>query len=201
MSRVFGLTGGIASGKSTVSGILREEGVPIVDADELARVIVEPGTEGLRLIVRSFGEGVLQADGTLDRPKLGSTVFSHPDKLQQLDDIMSPLLLEACGQKMRALQDAGHPLICFDAALLVERKLHERFRPLVVVAASEKTQIARMMPRDGFNEAEARARLRAQLPLEEKVKLADYVINNDGTYPDLKLQVVAVLAHLREKFK
>lgn len=201
MSKVFGLTGGIASGKSTVSGIFSENGVPIVDADKIARVIVEPGSEGLAYIVKEFGAEFLEPDGTLNRPKLGAMVFTQPDKMMRLDAILGPLLLAVCGERMRVLQEEGHPLICFDAALLVEKNLHERFRPLVVVSTTRDLQLERLMNRDGFTMAEAEARLKSQSSLEAKVKLADHVIENNTGYVGLRTRTLLVLRQLKKDLK
>jgi len=178
---VFGLTGGIASGKSTVGRRFAERGVPVVDADALAREVVEPGTEGLAAIVEAFGPGVLAADGSLDRAALGALVFADPEKRKQLERITHPRIAMAGQGRMMALGAAGHRLACYEAALLVEAGTAAMFRPLVVVAASEPVQIARTMARDRCDEAAAAARVRAQKPLAEKVALADHVIWNDGS--------------------
>jgi dephospho-CoA kinase len=197
-TKFFGLTGGIASGKSTVTELFRREGVPMVDADQVAREIVAPGTPGLRSLVGVFGKGILLPDGTLDRPKLGSLVFLHPEQRAVLNQVIEPYLLE--GIRARLQEYAGKvPLVGLDAALLVEKGLHREFRPLVVVAASPEVQVQRLMRRDRFSEPEARARLSAQLPLEEKVRLADYVIQNDGTQDELNQRAIHVLSQLRNQ--
>jgi dephospho-CoA kinase len=182
---VFGLTGGIASGKSTVSARFRARGVPIVDADELAREVVAPGTEGLAAVVAAFGPGVLGADGALDRKALAALVFGDEAKRKQLNAIVHPRIGAASAAKLAALGAGGAALVCYDAALLVENGLGDAFRPLVVVAAPENVQIARIMKRDGATEDEARARIRAQRPLAEKVAVADVVIDNGGSLGEL----------------
>jgi dephospho-CoA kinase len=182
---VFGLTGGIASGKSTVGRRFAERGVPVVDADALARAIVEPGTEGLAAIVEAFGAGVLAADGSLDRAALGAIVFGDAEKRKRLERITHPRIAMAGQARMMELASEGHRLACYEAALLVEAGTAAMFRPLVVVAASESVQIARTMQRDHCDEAGARARVRAQKPLAEKIAVADHVIWNDGTRDEL----------------
>jgi len=195
-SRIFGLTGGIASGKSFVTKLFRAEGIPMVDADVVARELVAPGGQVLSLLVSAFGREILLQDGSLDRPRLGSIVFLDPKKRALLDSIMHRFLLDGIKEQARAAAK-DHPLVGVDAALLVEKNLHQEYRPLIVVTTSLEVQVRRVMARDGFNEAEARARISSQLPLEEKVKLADYVIRNEDTLDDLTQQALRVLAHLR----
>ncbi len=182
---VFGLTGGIASGKSTVGRRFARRGVPVVDADELAREVVAPGSDGLRAIVEAFGRGVLKDDGSLDRAALGALVFSAPEKRRVLEAITHPLIARAGQAKMMTLAAEGHGLACYEAALLVEAGTADLFRPLVVVAAPESVQITRTTVRDSVDEATAAARVRAQKPLHEKVAVADHVITNDGSLDEL----------------
>ena len=182
---VFGLTGGIASGKSTVGRRFARRGVPVVDADELAREVVAPGSDGLRAIVEAFGQGVLKDDGALDRAALGALVFSAPEKRRVLEAITHPLIARAGQAKMMTLAAEGHGLACYEAALLVEAGTADMFRPLVVVAAPESVQIARTTARDSVDEATAAARVRAQKPLHEKVAVADHVITNNGSIDEL----------------
>lgn len=177
---LFGLTGGIASGKSTVARRFRARGLPVVDADELAREVVAPGSEGLAEIVRTFGEGVLAGDGSLDRKKLAAIAFADEASRRKLEAITHPRISARSMQLAAEAAASGHPLACYEAALLVERGATDAFRPLVVVSAREAVQVARAMARDASTEDEARARVRAQLPMEKKIAAADYVIANDG---------------------
>ncbi len=197
---VFGLTGGLASGKSTVARMFRARGVPVIDADLLAREVVAPGSEGLAAVVEAFGDGVLHADGTLDRAKLADIVFQDPSRRRTLNGILHPRIGSLSAQRVAELDAAGHPLACYEAALLVENRLIEAFRPLVVVAVPEDVQIARAMARDGATEEQARARIAAQLPLAEKVAVADFVIDTGGPLPATEEQVDAVLAGVRARF-
>ena len=195
--RVFGLTGGIASGKSTVAKIFVEQGVPVVDADAIARAVVVPGSDGLAAVVAEFGEGLLAADGTLDRKLLGAQVYSDASARERLNAILHPRIAAESARRMAALEGTTE-LACYDAALLVERGLADAFRPLVVVAASPATQRARLLTRDGLSEAEADARVAAQAPVEVKVAAADYVIENDGSLAELRARALAVLASIRK---
>lgn len=196
--RVFGLTGGIASGKSTVARLLVEEGVPVVDADEVSRAVVVPGSDGLAAVVEAFGRDVLAADGTLDRKALGARVFADADARARLNGILHPRIAAESARRIAALEAEGHALACYDAALLVERGLADAFRPLVVVAAAPAVQRARLVARDGLTEAEADERLAAQAPVAVKIAAADHVIDNDGSLAELRARALAVLDAIRE---
>jgi dephospho-CoA kinase len=196
---LFGLTGGIASGKSAVGAHLRARGVPVIDADKLARDAVAPGTEGLAEIVKRFGTDVVTPDGSLDRKKLGSLVFADDDKRRALNAIVHPRVSTLTFQAASQLRDEGEALACYEAALIVENGVADAFRPLVVVSAPEDVQVARATVRDGSTAEDARARIRAQMPLAEKVKVADYVIDNTGTLEDLHRRTDEVLAAICAK--
>ena len=195
--RVFGLTGGLASGKSAVARMLRARGVPVIDADQLAREVVAPGTEGLAEVVKAFGEDVLLPDGSLDRAKVAALVFADPEKRRALNRIVHPRIGALSAERIGELTRAGELLACYEAALLVENGLAEAFRPLVVVAVSEETQVARAMDRDAATEAQARARIAAQHPLSAKVAAADFVIDNGGELAATEKRVDEVLAAIR----
>lgn len=182
---LFGLTGGIASGKSAVGKRLRARGVPVIDADLLSREAIAPGSDGLAEVVRAFGEGVLGADGALDRKKLAAVVFGDDDKRRALNAIVHPIVTMLTMKRAGELGEAGEPLACYEAALIVENGVADAFRPLVVVSAPEDVQVARACARDAAEEGEVRARIRAQMPLADKVKAADFVIENTGTLADL----------------
>lgn len=190
---VFGLTGGIASGKSTVARRIKERGIPVVDADAIAREVVMRGTPGLGQLVAAFGEDVLAADGELDRKKLGALVFADAELRKKLNGIIHPLISARSAELIQSHGAAGHPLACYEAALLVENGLADVFRPLVVVAATPDVQLERIVKRDGLDRAAALARIEAQLPLAEKVAMADYVIESGGPIPELYLRVDGVL--------
>jgi dephospho-CoA kinase len=196
---LFGLTGGIASGKSAVAARLRERGVPVIDADQLAREAVLPGTNALAQIVKTFGEEVLLGDGSLDRKKLGQIVFADEEKRKQLNAIVHPAVSMLTFARSKELRDEGEALVAYEAALIVENGLADAFRPLVVVSAPDTVQIQRMISRDHITEDEAKARLRAQMPLTEKIAKADYVIENTGTIADVERRTDEVLATLCER--
>jgi dephospho-CoA kinase len=189
MTAFIGLTGGIASGKSTVAARFRALGVPVVDADQLAREVVEKGSDGLGEIVRAFGAEVLAEDGTLDRKKLGALVFDDPDARKQLERITHPRIAALSMQRLAELASSGAPYGLYEAALLVENGAYEAMNGLVVVACKPETQLARVMARDGLTQDAARARLAAQSPLEDKLAAATWVIWNDGDRAALEARV------------
>jgi dephospho-CoA kinase len=178
---LFGLTGGIASGKSTVAARFRAHGVPVIDADGLAREVVAPGTEGLKALVEAFGAGVLGPEGALDRRAVARLVFSDDAARRKLNAVTHPLITRLSMERSAALAAAGEALACYEAALIVENGVVEAFRPLVVVACPEDVQLARLVARVGTSEEDARARIRAQKPLAEKVAVADFVVDTSGT--------------------
>ena len=196
---LFGLTGGIASGKSAVAARLRERGVPVIDADQLARDAVATGSSGLREVVKTFGEEVLGPDGALDRKKLAAIVFDDDTKRKALNAIVHPIVTMLTFKRASELRDQGHALACYEAALIVENGVADAFRPLVVVAAPEAVQVTRAVSRDAAQEADVRARIRAQMPLAEKVKAADFVIENAGSLADLARRTDEVLAAICER--
>lgn len=196
---LFGLTGGIASGKSAVAARLRDRGVPVIDADQLAREAVAVGSDGLAEVVKLFGPEVLLPDGSLDRKKVAGLVFGDDAKRTALNAIVHPRVSTLTFKAASKLRDEGEALVCYEAALIVENNLADMFRPLIVVSAPEDVQVARAMKRDGATEDEARARIRAQMPLAEKVAKADFVIENTGSLDDLHKRTDDVLAALCKK--
>ena len=194
---VFGLTGGIASGKSAVAARIRAAGVPVIDADQLSRDAVAVGSDGLRAIELAFGTDVLQADGALDRKKLAAVVFGNDERRRTLNAIVHPIVGRLSLEATEAYRSAGAALVCYEAPLLVENRMADAFRPLVVVSAPEDVQVARAMRRDGATREDALARIRAQLPLADKVAAADHVIENTGTLEDLHRRTDEVLAAIR----
>jgi dephospho-CoA kinase len=193
---LVGLTGGIGSGKSTVGGMIQALGVPLIDADQLAREVVRPGTPAHAEIAREWPE-VIAADGTLDRRKLGAKVFADPAARARLESITHPRIQEEMQTRVTALAAQGHRLVFYEASLLVEAGRAGDFDALVVVTASEEQQLLRAMGRDGSSRDAALARLRAQLPLGEKVKLATHLIDNSGSLAETEAQVKALVEGLR----
>ena len=178
---LVGLTGGIATGKSTVDAVLRELGAVIIDADVLAREVVAPGEPALAEIAAEFGPAVLGPDGRLDRKALGVIVFADPARRRTLEAMTHPRMRERLLRRIDELT-AEHfrGLVFYDAAVLIESGSHLMMDRLVVVITDEPTQIARLMARDGIDRDEALRKIRSQMPLSEKAKLADYVIENSG---------------------
>jgi dephospho-CoA kinase len=196
--QVFGLTGGVASGKSTVSARLREHGIEVIDADRIARDVVAPASRALAEVVAAFGD-VLAADGTLDRKELGRIVFADLGARRRLEAILHPRIAEAAAQRIQELDSRGVALACYDAALLIEHGLQDAFRPLVLVAASRELQRERLMRRDGVDAHEAERRIDAQWPLERKTAVADFVIDNGSSVEALHSEVDRVLAAIRRR--
>lgn len=194
--RRIGLTGGIASGKSTVSRILRELGAEVLDADVLAREVVEPGSPALAQIAARF-PGVVAPDGRLDRAALGQRVFADPVERRALEAITHPRIAAAFLARAEALQARGVQQVIYDAPLLIENKLHQAMDEVIVVHVPREIQRARLIARDGLTPAQAEARLSAQLPLEEKLRLATHVIDNAGSPEATRAQVVALWERLR----
>ncbi|WP_203361511.1 dephospho-CoA kinase [Bacillus sp. REN10] len=193
MATIIGLTGGIASGKSTVSQMLKEKGFAIVDADVAARAVVEPGQPALQQIVETFGEEILQTDGTLDRLKLGQRIFNHEEERKKLNDIIHPAVRQfMLAEKEEAIQ-AGSKTIIMDIPLLFESQLTWMVEKVIVVYVNEETQLHRLMARNGFDEVTAKSRIASQLSLRDKATQADAVINNNGTMEETKKQLEQIL--------
>jgi len=192
-----GLTGGIASGKSTVAKILRQQGAAIVDADMLSREVVAPGHEGWNEIVATFGSEVLQPDQNLDRQKLRTLIFNNPDARKRLEAIIHPRVRALAEQRIREHGAAGYAVVVYEVPLLFEGDLQLWLRPVILVACHVDIQRQRLQQRDGLDAAAAQKHIDAQMSLEEKRKLADYVIENDGSLADLESQVRAVLAKIQ----
>jgi dephospho-CoA kinase len=189
-----GLTGGVASGKSTVSGMLRELGAVVIDADLIAREVVEPGTPGLARVVEAFGPEVLTAEGTLDRPRLGAIVFGDEERRRVLEGIVHPLVFERTVELEQAAPEGA--VVVHDIPLLAESGRADTFDAVVVVDAHPDHQLERMLRDRGWTHEEARARIGAQASREERHAIATYVIDNSGTLADLREQVEKVYAEL-----
>lgn len=189
--RIYGLTGGIGSGKSTVVRMLRELGAHVLDADVIAREVVEPGTPGLKAVAERF-PGVVGPDGLLDRAKLGARVFGDPKERAALNALLHPLIGQQFLLRTHALAERGVERLVYDAPLLIENRLHEGMDGVVLVWVPREVQKARLMARDGLDEAAAEARLAAQLPLDEKRQHATWVVDNSGNLEATRAQVAAV---------
>ncbi|MGC5012847.1 dephospho-CoA kinase [Streptosporangium sp. DT93] len=182
-----GLTGGIGSGKSEVSKRLAARGAMVIDADKIAREVVEPGTSGLARVVGVFGSGILREDGSLDREKLGSIVFADSEKLASLNAIVHPLV----GARIAELQEKAPTggIVVYDVPLLAENGLAGMYEIVVVVDAPDEVRLTRLLDLRGMTEQDARARIAAQATREERLKIADIVVRNDGTLEELEARM------------
>jgi dephospho-CoA kinase len=197
--RRVALTGGIATGKSHVRARIEAAGVPTIDADVLAREAVAPGSPVLYAIVERFGASVLQPDGSLDRRALGAQVFSDPAARRDLEAIVHPFVRQRTEQWFAALDSTVHSFAVADIPLLYETGRDADFDAVIATACEPAAQLQRVMARDGLTREEAQARIAAQLPIDEKVRRADYVITTDGSFEDTDRQVEQLLAMLAER--
>jgi dephospho-CoA kinase len=197
--RVIGLTGGIASGKSLVAGFLEEMGAVVVDADQLAREVVKPGTGSYRAIVDFFGEIVLQEDGTLDRKALGRIVFADPEARARLEQMTHPAILRLAEERLDEERRKGTEIAFYMVPLLLEAGLASSVHEIWVVYADEGTQIERLMKRDKIGRDEAMRKIAAQMPMEEKVKFGQVIIDNRGTPDETRRQVLELWRELRSE--
>jgi dephospho-CoA kinase len=194
--RVVGLTGGIASGKSTVSEMFRALGAEVIDADQVARDVVAPGTPALYDLARRF-PGVVDAAGNLDRTALGARVFADAAERRALEAIVHPRIREEVAGRIEALARAGLQVVLYDAALLIENGLHRGMEGVILVSAPEAVQRARLVARDGLDDTAISARLAAQLPLADKRAHATWVVDNGGTLDETRAQVRRIWEAIR----
>ena len=192
---LVGLTGGLGSGKSTVARLLERRGAVVVDADELARRAVEPGTPGYRRVVQEFGPEVLTAEGRIDRDRLAGVVFADPGARRRLEAIVHPEVARLFAEAVAPFRESDR-VVVYVVPLLVETGLQEAFDEVVVVSAPEEVRLARVMTERGMSEADARARMRAQVPEEDRLRAAGHVVPNDGTLEDLERRVDRLWAAL-----
>ncbi|HEV8227614.1 MAG TPA: dephospho-CoA kinase [Methylomirabilota bacterium] len=190
---LVGLTGSIATGKSTVSRMFAHLGARVLDADLLAREVVMPGQPAYHKIVEEFGQGVVQEDGTLDRKALGAIVFAEPARRKRLEEITHPAIAARQQRILSVLdEEAFEGIVIWDVALLFETGGVAKMDRVVVVATDPETELGRLMTRDGMAEADARARIASQIPVAEKAKRAHYVIDNSGDRIQTERQVKGV---------
>ena len=193
-----GLTGSIGVGKSFVTGVLAELGCHVIDADQIAREVVEPGSPGLLAIAERFGREVIRADGTLDRERLGSSVFADEEQRRILNSILHPCIIARQDELLREWE-AKNPndIAVVDAALMIESGGYKRFDKLIVVHCTSEEQLKRIMIRDKLSREEAEKRIRAQLPQEEKKRYADYLIDTSDGFEATRIRTEAVYQELR----
>ncbi|PIC80445.1 dephospho-CoA kinase [Sporosarcina sp. P18a] len=190
---IIGLTGSIASGKSTVANMLREKGYPIVDADVIAREVVEPGSPLLDKIQQTFGKEVLREDGTLNREQLGAIIFGNQKKRQQLNELMHPAIRGRMVNQKEDYLTQGYQTVIMDIPLLFESRLQDYVEKIIVVSVTKQIQKQRLMARNEWTEAEADARIASQLDMDSKEQGADAVIYNNETLDETEKQLDAIL--------
>ncbi|MEJ9228110.1 dephospho-CoA kinase [Peribacillus butanolivorans] len=195
MGQIIGITGGIASGKSSVSLYIQELGFTIVDADVASRAVVEPGEEAYHEVVKAFGEDILLMDGNIDRAKLGSIIFHDQEKRLRLNSIVHPAVRKWMRLKTEKALAAGEETVFMDIPLLFESKLTFMVEKTLLVYVDERVQLERLMNRNGLSETDALARIHSQMPLADKKVLADAVIDNNGNLEETKKQVKTVLCN------
>lgn len=197
---IAGLTGGIASGKSTITGFFSEAGARVVDADAIAREVVLPGTPGYEAILASFGRTILLPDGAIDRKRLGNIIFNDPEKKTRLDAIVHPRVFEQAAAMIARIADLQpDAVVIMDVPLLLETGMGCDLAEIIVVYVPEALQLVRLMQRDGIDKQAAMARIRSQMPIEEKCKRATVVIDNSGSLSDSRKQAIAVFQRLKQK--
>lgn len=196
---IYGLTGGIGSGKSAAAAIFEECGIPVVSADELSRIVVTPGSEGLAAVVAAFGEGVLTADGELDRRKLGAVIFKDPSLRVRLEGILHPRIRDSFQDVLTALEATGQHLVVYEVPLLFENNLEKQMKAVILVSAPEDQRIHRVMARDKLNVDDVRARMAAQMDDQTRRSKAQYVLENDGDLEHLRAQVEGLLAKIQPR--
>lgn len=191
--RIIGLTGGIASGKSTVAGMLEDRGLTVIDADQLAREAVLPGSPGLAAVVAVFGSAVLLADGTLDRAALAARIFADPAARGKLEAILHPAIKELAERRLQELRTSGEPVVFYMAPLLIEAGATDRVDEIWVVYVEQEVQLERIQKRDGVSRDDAMKRVAAQMPMDEKAARGRIVIDNSGDLRQLQEKVGEVL--------
>jgi dephospho-CoA kinase len=195
---IVGLTGGIASGKSLVTRVLRDLGAHIIDADKIVHELLGPGQDACREVVGHFGDKIRLPDGSIDRRKLGDIIFNHPEERAWLNQCIHPRVFKAYQTQVHYLRERQpDAIVIMDAALLIETGYHKHMDRLIVVYADQKDQVTRLMERDRFTMEQALARISSQMPLNEKRKYADYVIENTGTREETELQAQDIFKKLR----
>jgi dephospho-CoA kinase len=195
---IVGLTGGVASGKTAISQILREEGAYLIDADQIARELVQPHTATWNELIREFGKEILQEDGSIHRKRLAAKVFSDPEQRNLLNQILHPRIKAEMNRRVKEIgQKDPDAIVVIDAALLIELGDHREMDKVIVVTSTEKQQIERLKKRDGVDQEEAQRVLSSQMPLEEKMKVADFVIRNEGSFEETRKRVKEVFQELK----
>lgn len=193
---VIGLTGGIASGKSTISNILMDMKIPVIDADVIARDVVKPETDTLKRLVQKFGEDILNIDGTLNRKKLSNVVFNDRESLKQLNLIIHPAIKNAIMNKLNEYRKSKEKYCVVDAALLIEANFIDIVDCVILVYVNRKTQVERLMNRDKISMEEAERKIDSQMSLDEKMEYADYLVDNNNDVENTRLQLKSIIKEI-----
>jgi dephospho-CoA kinase len=194
--RVFGLTGNIGSGKSTVAAMLRDAGIPVLDADRISRDVTAPGGRAYDAVVQAFGRGILRGDGSIDRKRLGEIVFSDTGSRERLERITHPAIFGAMKEAIAGIERGGHRAAVVEAALIHESGKKGLFEAVISVTCDRETAISRLAAREGMSRSRAEARLRAQMDADRKAGASDYVIDNSGDVESTRRQVDAIVRAL-----
>lgn len=197
--RWIGLTGGLGTGKSTVSESLRKAGIPVVDADRIAKEVVEKGSPGLQQVVQAFGPDILNSQGEMERTRMAGLVFSDPKKLQKLESILHPLVQAEVRSQRQWLEDQHHTWAVYDVPLLFEKNLQAQFDEIILVTCDEAQQWERIRKRNGWKDEEIQKRLQAQWPLANKQKLSHHILENNGTLEQLEKKVATLVQLLNDQ--
>ncbi|MBN2530254.1 MAG: dephospho-CoA kinase [Deltaproteobacteria bacterium] len=198
--RVVGLTGGIASGKSAVSRMLRSADIPVLDADNLGHMVLEPDTDTYHTVIRAFGADILNGDGTINRQQLGKKVFDNEVERKKLEAITHPAIADMAKRGMTLIAARGVSFAVYEAALLVETGIYKGMDALIVVSCTLENQLIRLCNRDLLSKKDAITRIACQFPLDQKLAVADYVIENNGSYTDLETETQKVIVAIQERF-
>ena len=195
---IVGLTGGVASGKTAISQILKEEGAYLIDADQIARELVQPHTATWNELIKVFGKEILQEDGSIHRKRLAAKVFSDPEQRNLLNQILHPRIKAEMNRRVKEIgQKDPNAMVVIDAALLIELGDHREMDKVIIVTSTEKQQIERLKKRDGVDQEEAQRILFSQMPLEEKLKVANFVIQNEGSFEETRRRVKEIFQELK----
>jgi len=197
--RVFGLTGNIGSGKSAVAAMLRDAGIPVLDADRISKEVTAPGGRAYDAVVQAFGGGIVRDDGSIDRKRLGEIVFADPASRERLERITHPAILEAMKEAVAGIEREGHRAAVVEATLIHESGRKGLFEAVISVTCDRETAISRLAARDGMSRSQAEARLRAQMDADRKAGASDYVIDNSGGVESTRRQVVSLAGVLLGK--
>jgi dephospho-CoA kinase len=193
-----GLTGGVASGKSVVSQILKKEGAHLIDADQIARELVQPGTPCWKELVRAFGKGILQKSGSIDRKKLAARIFADPEQRNLLNRIIHPRIKKEMGHRLKAIgRKDPEGIVVVDAPLLIETGDQREMDKVIVVTSTEAQQVERLREREGMDRGEAKGIIASQISTEEKLRFADFVIRNEGSLEDVERKTREVFQELK----